>query len=85
MALFFKIVHYMRFFWIATVVAYILYILYGIVTFLYGGQPWSFDKASDYIWGEPWDTLWTVYIIQMIVVGVISLFPNPNNLPNENN
>ena len=39
MALFSKIAHYMRFFWIATVVAYILYILYGIVTYLYSGQP----------------------------------------------
>ena len=39
MALFSKIVHCVRFFWIATIVAYILYILYGIVTYLYSGQP----------------------------------------------
>lgn len=83
MALFSKIVHYMRFFWIATVVAYILYILYGIVTYLYSGQPWSFDKASDYIWGEPWDTLWTIYIIEMIVVAFISLFSNSSNPANK--
>ncbi|WP_455107649.1 hypothetical protein [Porphyromonas sp.] len=83
MALFFKIVHYMRFFWIATVVAYILYILYGIVTYLYSGQPWSFDKASDYIWGEPWDTLWTIYIIQKIVEAFISLFSNSTNPVNK--
>jgi len=57
MALFYKIVHYMRFFWIATVVAYILYILYGIVTYLYSGQPWSFGKATDYLFVEPWNTL----------------------------
>lgn len=83
MALFFKIVHYMRFFWIATVVAYILYILYGIVTYLYSGQPWSFGKASDYIWGEPWDTLWTIYIIEMIVVAFISLSSNSRNPANK--
>lgn len=83
MALFSKIVHYMRFFWIATVVAYILYILYGIVTYLYSGQPWSFGKASDYIWGEPWDTLWTIYIIEMIVVAFISLSSNSRNPANK--
>jgi hypothetical protein len=83
MALFYKIVHYMRFFWIATVVAYILYILYGIVTYLYSGQPWSFVKATDYIWGEPWDTLWTIYIIEMIVVAFISLSSNSSNPANK--
>lgn len=83
MALFYKIVHYMRFFWIATVVAYILYILYGIVTYLYSGQPWSFGKATDYIWGEPWDTLWTIYIIEMIVVAFISLSSNSRNPANK--
>lgn len=83
MALFFKIVHYMRFFWIATVVAYILYILYGIVTYLYSGQPWSFDKASDYIWGEPWDILWTIYIIQKILEAFIPLFSNSSNPANK--
>lgn len=83
MALFSKIVHYMRFFWIATVVAYILYILYGIVTYLYSGQPWSFDKASDYIWGEPWDALWTIYIIQKIVEAFTFLFSNSSNPTNK--
>lgn len=83
MALFYKIVHYMRFFWIATVVAYILYILYGIVTYLYSGQPWSFGKATDYIWGEPWDTLWTIYIIEMIVVAFTSLSSNSTNPANK--
>lgn len=83
MALFSKIAPYVRFFWIATVVAYILYILYGIVTYLYSGQPWSFDKASDYIWGEPWDTLWTIYIIQKIVEAFISLFSNSTNPANK--
>lgn len=83
MALFYKIVHYMRFFCIATVVAYILYILYGIVTYLYSGQPWSFGKATDYIWGEPWDTLWTIYIIEMIVVAFISLSSNSRNPANK--
>ena len=83
MALFFKIVHYMRFFWIATVVAYILYILYGIVTYLYSGQPWSFVKAADYLFVEPWNTLSTVFFIQMVVVGIISLFSNSSNPPNK--
>ena len=83
MALFSKIVHYIRFFWIATVVAYILYILYGIVTYLYSGQPWSFDKATDYIWGEPWDTLWTIYIIQKIVEAFTFLFSNSSNPANK--
>ena len=79
MALFYKIVHYMRFFWIATVVAYILYILYGIVTYLYSGQPWSFVKAADYLFVEPWNTLSTVFFIQMVVEGIISLFSNSSN------
>lgn len=83
MALFFKIVHYMRFFWIATVVAYILYILYGIVTYLYSGQPWSFVKAADYLCVEPWNTLSTVFFIQMVVEGIISLFSNSNNPANK--
>lgn len=83
MALFFKIVHYMRFFWIATVVAYILYILYGIVTYLYSGQPWSFVKATDYLFVEPWNTLSTVFFIQMVVVGIISLFSNSSNPANK--
>jgi hypothetical protein len=83
MALFFKIVHYMRFFWIATVVAYILYILYGIVTYLYSGQPWSFVKAADYLCVEPWNTLSTVFFIQMVVVGIISLFSNSSNPANK--
>lgn len=83
MALFFKIVHYMRFFWIATVVAYILYILYGIVTYLYSGQPWSFVKAADYLFVEPWNTLSTVFFIQMVVVGIISLFSNSSNPANK--
>jgi len=85
MALFSKIVHYMRFFWIATVVAYILYILYGIVTYLYSGQPWSFEKATDYTCREPWNTLSTVFFIQMIVEGIISLTSKSNSRPNENN
>ncbi len=83
MALFFKIVHYMRFFWIATVVAYILYILYGIVTYLYSGQPWSFVKAADYLCVEPWNTLSTVFFIQMVVEGIISLFSNSSNPANK--
>lgn len=83
MALFYKIVHYMRFFWIATVVAYILYILYGIVTYLYSGQPWSFGKATDYLFVEPWNTLSTVFFIQMVVVGIISLFSNSSNPANK--
>lgn len=83
MALFYKIVHYMRFFWIATVVAYILYILYGIVTYLYSGQPWSFVKAADYLCVEPWNTLSTVFFIQMVVVGIISLFSNSSNPANK--
>lgn len=83
MALFYKIVHYMRFFWIATVVAYILYILYGIVTYLYSGQPWSFVKAADYLFVEPWNTLSTVFFIQMVVEGIISLFSNPSNPANK--
>ena len=83
MALFSKIVHYMRFFWIATVVAYILYILYGIVTYLYSGQPWSFGKATDYLFVEPWNTLSTVFFIQMVVVGIISLFSNSSNPANK--
>lgn len=83
MALFSKIVHYMRFFWIATVVAYILYILYGIVTYLYSGQPWSFVKAADYLCVEPWNTLSTVFFIQMVVEGIISLFSNSTNPVNK--
>lgn len=83
MALFSKIAPYVRFFWIATILAYILYILYGVVTYLYSGQPWSFGKATDYIWGEPWDTLSTIYIIQMVIVGVISLFSNSSNPANK--
>ena len=83
MALFFKIVHCVRFFWIATIVAYILYILYGIVTYLYSGQPWSFGKATDYLCVEPWNTLSTIYIIEMIVVGIISLFSNSSNPANK--
>ena len=83
MALFYKIVHYMRFFWIATVVAYILYILYGIVTYLYSGQPWSFVKAADYLFVEPWNTLSTVFFIQMVVEGIISLFSNSRNPANK--
>ena len=83
MALFYKIVHYMRFFWIATVVAYILYILYGIVTYLYSGQPWSFGKATDYLFVEPWNTLSTVFFIQMVVEGIISHFSNSSNPANK--
>lgn len=83
MALFSKIAPYVRFFWIATVVAYILYILYGIVTYLYSGQPWSFVKATDYLFVEPWNTLSTVFFIQMVVVGIISLFSNSSNPANK--
>lgn len=83
MALFSKIAPYVRFFWIATVVAYILYILYGIVTYLYSGQPWSFVKAADYLFVEPWNTLSTVFFIQMVVVGIISLFSNSSNPANK--
>ena len=83
MALFFKIVHCVRFFWIATIVAYILYILYGIVTYLYSGQPWSFGKATDYLCVEPWNTLSTIYIIQKIVEAFTFLFSNSSNPANK--